>query len=296
MPSFSESLIGDMKRQGEDRNSFHPSSLILHPFLRQRHRHDHACATLRAIGEDDVDVQVMVSRAVNEFKASVGGGAGVEVGREAGAIIADFQPRFAQFDKRKRQFDVALAVLDGVADDLVDENGQRTQQARGQLHILYFRFQTARSQCGLHEGQQPIQRGGHADSIRFLIVFDRSRQQIMHGGEGANVHPKPLPLRQRHTRHILHHLHIHKGADYLQIIFYAVMGFGHCAMQAGIEFLNLLLPLLLFALHPLPFGNIGQNIYRARQSALRFGYGIGGDAQTAPAHIHFHAFAPAALL
>ena len=103
----------------------------------------------------------------------------------------------------------------------------------------------------------------------------------MDGGQGADVHSQPLPLADRDAGRVLHHLHIHKGADDLQVVLDAMVRLGHGPRQAGVQLFDLRLPLLLGPLQSPPLRHIGQDYDHAPRLALRAKYGVGGNVQTA---------------
>ena len=88
--------------------------------LGNREGHDDAGAAFGAVLVDDRAAQVVAAGAVDEADAGVGGFAPVEVGGEAGAVVADLEAGGLSLHGQSDFYGVA-SVLDGVAHQFGDQ-------------------------------------------------------------------------------------------------------------------------------------------------------------------------------
>ena len=113
--------------------------------LRNGEGNDDAGAGFGVVGVGDRTAKFVAAGDVDQVHAGFGGGAPVEFGGEAGAVVVDFEAGDA-FADGECQPDLGAAMSGGVGEEFGDEQGQRACGLDGEAEIFNLVSEAAATQ------------------------------------------------------------------------------------------------------------------------------------------------------
>src|SRR5579859_6564485 len=97
---------------------------------------EHPRSAFRPVLEGDLAAQIPGAKAVYQFHARAGVLPSVKLGQKARPAVTDFQASHG-FYGGQGEIDVALAMLDGIADQFVNQHRERRSLSHRHSEILY---------------------------------------------------------------------------------------------------------------------------------------------------------------